>query len=150
MKQLVYISLLVPLMIWGQEKVKLDESFDPTTLHDWPTSRARIEQIKSLKEFYAGLGSEIDTVEINEYSAFVFRVQLGSTANYDAAIALEARATEDFEEEIMIQFDSPYYKIRVGKMNNREDAQNLQQYAIQNGYRRAWVIRTENTPEQEK
>jgi hypothetical protein len=49
-----------------------------------------------------------------------------------------------------MQFDSPYYKIRVGKMNNREDAQGLQQFAIRNGYRRAWVIRTENTPELEK
>ncbi|NQV15258.1 SPOR domain-containing protein [bacterium] len=67
----------------------------------------------------------------------------------DVAIALEERAVETFEDEIIIQFDSPYYKIRVGKMKNREDAQNLQQFAINNGYRRAWVIRTENTPSSE-
>ena len=150
MKLLVYISLLLPLILLGQENAKLDESFDPTTLNDWPDSKARIEQIKSLKEYYSTLGSQVDTVEIVEYSDFVFRVQLGSTSDYDAAIALEQRAAEAFEEEIIIQFDSPYYKIRVGKMPNREDAQNLQQFAIQNGYRRAWVIRTENTPELEK
>ncbi len=146
MKQLVFFSLLVPILVWGQAKVKLDESFDPTTLHDWPNSKVRIEQIKSLKDYYAERDDDIDTVEIVEYSDFVFRVQLGSTSDYDVAIAIEERAAQTFDEELLLQFDSPYYKIRVGKMNNREDAQNLQQFAIQNGYRRAWVIRTENSP----
>lgn len=150
MKLLVCISLALPLLIIGQDKVKLDESFDPTTLHDWPGSNARIERIKSLKTYYSNLGDDIDAVEVTEYSNFVFRVQLGSTNNYDEAIALETRAASTFEDEIMIQFDSPYYKIRVGKLNNREDAQSLQQFAFQNGFRRAWVIRTENTPELEK
>ncbi len=149
MKLLVYFSLVLPLIMLGQEKVKLDESFDPTTLHDWPSSKARIEQIKSLRSHYANMGDNMDTVEVTEYSSFVFRVQLGSTNDYDDAIALETRAAATFEEEIMMQFDSPYYKIRVGKMNNREDAQSLQQFAFQNGFRRAWVIRTENTPELE-
>lgn len=147
MKLLVYISLLVPLLLAGQGKARLDESFDPTTLNDWPGSKARIEQIKSLKAHYASLGDDVDTLEVEEYSAFVFRVQLGSTSDYDEAIAIETRAASTFEEEIIMQFDSPYYKIRVGKMNNREDAQQLQQIAMSNGFRRAWVIRTENTPE---
>jgi len=145
MKLLVFTSLLLPLLILGQNKVKLDESFDPTTLDDWPSSKGRIEQIKTLKAYYAAIEDEVDTVEVEEYSDFVFRVQLGSTSDYDEAIAFEERAAQIFEEELLIQFDSPYYKIRIGKMANREDAQNLQQFAIQNGYRRAWVIRTENT-----
>ena len=149
MKLLVYISLVIPLFIMGQDKVKLDESFDPTTLNDWPGSKARIEQIKSLKAYYSSRDGDIDTVEVVEYSKFVFRVQLGSSNNYDAAIALETRAALIFEDEIMIQFDSPYYKIRVGQLNNREDAQSLQQFAFDNGFRRAWVIRTENTADLE-
>ncbi|MCF7905561.1 MAG: SPOR domain-containing protein, partial [Candidatus Marinimicrobia bacterium] len=51
-----------------------------------------------------------------------------------------------FEEEVIVHFDSHFYKIRVGKMNSREDAQNLQQRAIETGYRRSWVIRTVNAP----
>ncbi len=150
MKLLVYISLLFPLCIWGQNRVRLDESFDPTSLNDWSNSRAQIEQIKSLKTYYAELGTQIDTVDLIEYASFVFRVQLGSTDDYDAAIEFEERASKTFDEEIVVQFDSPYYKIRVGKMNNREDAQRLQEIAMENGFRRAWVIRTEYTPEKEK
>ncbi len=150
MKLLVYISILVPLLLLGQNQAKLDESFDPTTLSDWPSSKARIEQIKSLKEYFTGLGEVSDSVNVVEYSDHVFRVQLASTRDYDQAMAIEERAGRSFKEDVLIQFDSPYYKIRVGKMNSREEAQQLQQIAIQNGYRRAWVIRTENTMAQEK
>ncbi|MEA3286828.1 MAG: SPOR domain-containing protein [Candidatus Marinimicrobia bacterium] len=146
MKQLAFISFLLPLLLWGQRSVGLDESFDPTSLNDWADSKARIERIKSLQEYFDGLGDLVDTVEIVEYSDYVYRVQLGSTNDYDAAIAFETRAAAAFEEDILVQFDSPYYKIRVGMMNNREEAQKLQQYAIKNGYRRAWVIRTKNIP----
>ncbi|MCF6238186.1 MAG: SPOR domain-containing protein, partial [Candidatus Marinimicrobia bacterium] len=132
MKLLVCISCLVPLLLWGQGKVKYDESFDPTTLNDWPDSKVRIERIKSLQDYYSGLGEEPDSTEIIEQSDFVFRVQLGSTSDYEAAIALEERAAATFENEIQVQFDSPYYKIRVGLLKNREEAQELQQFAIQN------------------
>ena len=146
MKQLVYINILLPLLILGQGKVYVDESFDPTTLHDWGNSKARIEQIKSLKDYYESLGEETDSVKVEDFSEFVFRVQLASTKNHEEAQAIEEAAVLAFENEVIMQFDSPYYKIRLGKMSNREDAQSLQNRAIQNGYRRAWIIRTENTP----
>jgi len=146
MKLLVSISILLPLLILGQNKVKLDESFDPTSLNDWYESKADLEKIVSLGEHYLRIVDEQDSVFVEEYFDFVYRVQLGSTSDYDDAIALEQRANESFPEDVVIQFDSPYYKVRVGKKNNREDAQSLQDYAIQQGYRRAWVIRTENTP----
>ena len=80
-----------------------------------------------------------------ERAKFVFRVQLSSTQDYDRAMEAVEVASEQFSEDVVLQFDSPYYKIRVGRLINREDAQLLQETAIQKGYRRAWVVRTENT-----
>jgi hypothetical protein len=140
---------MIPMILWGQKNVRLDESFDPTSLNDWYDSKAHIEKIVKLSEHLEHIGEGADSVAAKEYFDFVYRVQLGSTADYDDAIAFEQRANAAFSEEVMIQFDSPYYKIRVGKMNNREDAQILQQIAIQQGYRRAWVVRTENTAPKE-
>lgn len=150
MKLLVYISLIFPLIVLGQKNAKFDETFDPTSLNDWKQSKASIEKLVSLKEHLAHYADQHDENELVEYSAFVYQVQLSSTADYEAAIGIENRANQTFAEEVMIQFDSPYYKIRVGRMKNREDAQSLQQFAIDKGYRRAWVIRTENTPPKEK
>lgn len=149
MKFWVCISLVLPLTLLGQRSVKVDESFDPTSLNDWNDSKVKIEKLTALKDRLAHLAEQQDSVVVMEYSDFVYRVQLGSTSDYDAAIEIEQRANHTFAEEVMIQFDSPYYKIRVGRMHNREDAQSLQQFAIDNGYRRAWVVRTENTPPKE-
>ena len=144
----LFSILLLPLLLFGQGNSEYDESFDPTSLNDWGTTKARIEKIRSLSDHYATLGDQLDTVEVIEYSSHVFRVQLWSTVDREEAMALQTSATAIFEEEVVMQFDSPYYKVRVGKMNNREDAQELQTFAIQNGFRRAWVIRTENDKQQ--
>ncbi|MCF7824994.1 MAG: SPOR domain-containing protein [Candidatus Marinimicrobia bacterium] len=145
MKLSAYFSLLLPVLIVGQNFNDLDESFDPTTLKDWGESKVRIEQIRSVKDYYKELGDTKDSLVAADRSEYVFRVQLTSTNDYENAKAIEERAITIFDEDIMIQFDSPYYKIRVGSMNNREDAQKLQSFAMQKGYRRAWVIRTKNS-----
>lgn len=145
MKQWALFSLLIPLLVFGQEKVKLDESFDPTTLSDWGDTKVHIERVQSLSEYFEGMGDQ-DSLLIEEEPPFVFRVQLASTKDMEQARTIEEHALQSFEEEVIVQFDSPFYKIRVGKMNNREDAQELQRRAIETGYRRSWVIRTVNVP----
>jgi len=142
MKLLLSISLVLPGILFSQT---LDESFDPTSLSDWQPAKGYLEQVKPLREYLAEQQSSADSVSTNELHDFVFRVQLGSTTDYDEALAFEETAAGTFDDELVIQFDSPYYKIRVGKMNNREDAQSLQEFAFKNGYRRSWVIRTQNT-----
>lgn len=149
MKQLALFSLfLFPILIVAQSHAGLDESFDPTSLSDWGNSKARVEKVRALSEHLAHLDADTGVVEILEEAPFIFRVQLASTRDMERASAIEEHALQVFEEEVIVHFDSPFYKIRVGKMENREDAQNLQRKAMETGYRRSWVIRTVNTPVQ--
>lgn len=137
-----FSSLLVPLLLLGQQIQEFDESFNPTSLRDWPDSRAKIEQVQSTTS-YRSVDSD-SLILPEEPPEYVFRVQLGSTMDYDEAIELETRARYTFDELVILAFDSPYYKVRVGKYEDREEAQDLQRRAIKEGYRRAWVLRTEN------
>jgi hypothetical protein len=105
-----------------------------------------MEQIQTLREYMAIMDTEADTFELEERAPYIYRVQLASTQNLEQARTIEEHALQTFEEEVIVQFDSPFYKIRVGRMNNREDAQSLQRMAIETGYRRSWVIRTVNAP----
>lgn len=140
----VTLMLILPVLLMGQSQTRLDESFEPTNLSDWPDSKDRIERIKSLQEHLADKSLEENAVETLEVPDFVFRVQIGSTMDFDVAQSIEEDAAGKFDEEIQVQFDSPYYKIRVGSLHSRDEARELQQLAVKNGYRRAWVIRTEN------
>jgi hypothetical protein len=138
-------SLFLPLLALSQEQVEFDESFNPTALRDWPSSKAKVEYIAS-PEVYGSARS--DTLILpEEPPEYVFRVQLGSTTEYEEAIELETRARFSFDEVVVLAFDSPYYKVRVGKYADREEAQALQREAVKEGYRRAWVLRTENDAE---
>jgi len=133
----------LPLLIFGQQG--LDESFNPTSLRDWPGASAQIEQIHSLEQVSAAEPDSLPLFE--EKPDFIFMVQLFSTTDYEQAVERETAARYAFDEEVLTTFDSPYYKIRVGRLNNREDAQALQALAVKSGYRRAWVVRTENDTE---
>jgi len=137
-------SLLLVLVtgLWAQPKPEFDESFNPTSLRDWPSSQAKIEVVKPLTDYQLDLGDSLPVFE--ERPDYIYRVQLGSTDDYEKAIQLESGALDAFDEQVILAFDSPYYKIRVGRLSNREDAQVLQQQAVRKGYRRAWVVRTDN------
>lgn len=143
--------VLFSFLLWAStsfSQSNLDESFNPTALRDWPSSRAQIEQVRGLGEYEL---ANMDTLPLfEERPDFIFKVQLGTTTDYDEALLLDAGARSVFNEEVTMVFDSPYYKIRVGYLTNREDAQELQRDAVKKGYRRSWVVRTENTSEQEQ
>ncbi len=129
----------------GQSQNEFDESFNPTSLRDWPDSKAKIEYVASPETYH---GSDSDSLILpEEPPEYVYRVQLGSTMDYEEAIELETRARYSFDEVVVLAFDSPYYKVRVGKHSDREEAQALQRQAVRSGYRRAWVLRTENDEE---
>jgi hypothetical protein len=75
-----------------------------------------------------------------------FRIQIfaSSTQKNASRVADDARAA--FTENVYVQHVAPYYKVRVGDFLTREDAQALQQRALQKGYRGAFVVETMIAP----
>ena len=75
-----------------------------------------------------------------------FRIQIfaSSTQKNASRVADDAKAA--FTENIYVQHVAPYYKVRIGDFITREDAQALQQRALQKGYRGAFVVETMITP----
>ena len=133
-----FISLvLLPLLVWGQSG-SWDESFDPTTLKDWPQAPPRPEVIMRADSARAR-GVKFHSVV--HTGGYIYQIQLGSTADYQRALAMVEQARKDFEAPVTLEFESPYYKIRVGKTDNRETADALQREAVRKGYRNAWVVR---------
>jgi len=136
--KLLFISfILLPLGLWAQSG-EWDESFDPTTLKDWPGAPQRAEVILSADSAKA---RGVKFQSIIRPTGYVYRVQLGSTADYQQALGLVEQARQDFKVPVLLEFESPYYKIRIGETDNREEADALQRQAVRKGYRNAWVVR---------
>ncbi len=93
--------------------------------------------------------SESDTVDLNIAEApvssdtlnnQVFRVQLFTSKYYFEARKALAVAEEIFDQAVYLDYEVPYFKIRVGNFRNREDAELYQQKTREAGYGSAWVV----------
>lgn len=128
-----------------QEKVRFDESFDPLTLNDdtWV-----IEKKSHLHKNQMVTSGETDEreaghkKEMKEQIVFGFRVQLYSTTDYYMALGVRDEAGAKLLDDIYVDYEQPYYKVRAGNFTMRENAEEIKNIAKSLGYTDAWVIQT--------
>lgn len=70
----------------------------------------------------------------------VFRVQLFTSKTYGEARRAVVVAEEIFDQPVYLDYEVPYYKIRVGNFANRDDAEEYQPRVRTAGYGNAWVV----------
>ncbi len=81
-----------------------------------------------------------DAVGKDTLAAQVFRVQLGMIDTYSEARRALAVAQELFDQPVTLDYEVPYYKLRVGEFATRKEAESYQQKAKGAGYNNAWVM----------
>ncbi|MCK4857775.1 MAG: SPOR domain-containing protein [candidate division Zixibacteria bacterium] len=82
-----------------------------------------------------GLPDAIDTLNHQAY-----RVQLFTSKLYGEARQALRVAQEIFDRPVFLDYEVPYFKVRVGSFSNREDGEDYQQRAKAAGYPEAWVV----------
>ncbi|MFZ5980066.1 MAG: SPOR domain-containing protein [Candidatus Zixiibacteriota bacterium] len=70
----------------------------------------------------------------------VFRVQLYTSKYYNEARDARTVAEEIFDQPVFVDYEVPYFKVRVGNFGSREDAEEYQLGAKAVGYDNAWVV----------
>ena len=111
--------------------------FDPLALNDDDI----IIRGMSMPSF----NSESDTVSANiDYDLMTegYRVQIYTTQDLYEADSILGVADSVFFGEAYLRFDAPNYKIRVGNLTSRSNAEELQRYSRGVGFPRSWVLRT--------
>ena len=71
-----------------------------------------------------------------------YRVQIFLSDELREAAQVLAEARGKFEEEVYLEYDAPYYKIRVGDCETELEGQDLLKAAHHRGYPDAWLVRT--------
>jgi len=96
-----------------------------------------------IDSIYAYRYDEADSDIIDEESGGLesYRIQLFTSKTYGPA-AREARiAREVFDRQIYLDYEVPYYKVRIGDFADPRDAETYLVAARQAGYETAWVVR---------
>lgn len=141
---IMIIALCLPLMA-QKPAVEMDESFNPLDLYEpsLPILDGSMiyEIITDIQEPSAADRIDRDSARVVEKMGW--KVQLYSSTDFYQADTLFLKAVDDFiDQEVVKEFNSPYYKIRVGNCTTREEAEKLLERAIDLNYRDAWIIRT--------
>lgn len=126
----------------GQQPDKYDESFDPNTLNDDDIVIDQFAAIKdSKKENLIEQSIDLKDQVFKEVKGF--RVQILATKSIEAATLTEQEAKDLFssmEHTVYLIFDAPLYKIRVGDVTSRDDAEEIRDVAKDYGYREAFIV----------
>jgi len=92
--------------------------------------------------------SEQDTLSLTAGNPFeavdsvnsqAFRVQLFTSKLFGEAREAASVAEEIFDRPVFVDYEVPYFKVRVGNLDTREKAETLRQKARAVGYSNAWV-----------
>lgn len=71
-----------------------------------------------------------------------YRVQIFLSDDLRDASRVMAEARERFEQEVYLEYDAPYYKVRVGDSPTEWQGEELLRVARRLGYPDAWLVRT--------
>lgn len=71
----------------------------------------------------------------------VLRVQFYATTNLAEAEEMKRRASESLGRPVTIDFETPYYKLKVGPFAEEDEADRLVVKLRAMGYESAWIVR---------
>ena len=166
---LSFTSLIIMFIIWGctgsgkltkaDKNIKeksgktgiINENFDPSLLDEnelklkktiSPESKSdNIDDLLFQSPAKAQLSEELEG----------FRIQICAVSDEAKAMQVQRDVIIKFiNEDVCMDYNAPYYKVRIGNCLTRYEAEQLQQLAIQKGFADAWVVRTKVKPNVQK
>ena len=75
-----------------------------------------------------------------------YRVQVIAASSEETAVKLAEAARLRFSEKVYVDYEPPYYKVRVGDCITHEDAEALREKAVEMGYSDAFIVETQIFP----
>lgn len=80
-----------------------------------------------------------ETSEVKKEESYRFTVQIGSYSNYENASKCKLEAQQRLSEEVFVEIENSYYKVRAGKYAERVNAEKARD-RIRNIYLDAFIV----------
>jgi len=135
-----------------ETRTSMDEKFDPLSLpmDDDVQIPEKVQKNKHVNgmayDSPQGTPTILDTSAMMDKKVNGFRIQIFATKDREQAYLLKEEALQIFNKDsinVYIEFDAPYYKIRVGDCVTRNQASRVKNIARNKGYNKAWVVKAQ-------
>ena len=128
------------------QKPVLEEQFDPLSLQDddiWEELRQPAPAAPETTLAGPDRQAVTDTSQIEQPQYIQgFRVQVFASPDRQTALEVRHRAELFLEEDVYLEFEAPYYKVRVGDCLSFAEAETLLKKIRKKGYSDAFRVRT--------
>jgi len=122
-------------------RTQAEESFDPWSLDkDEPIITKSLFSEKSKKDsldVFRGVVKD----ESEKIFKTLYRVQVFATKFPQEAYQIADSLKEKFKKNIYVEYESPYYKVRLGDFEKEDDAQKFLRVVRSKGYFESWVVK---------
>ncbi len=128
-------------------RIKAERNFDPlgfegdTLVVPPPADTDEVDSSSPLDRF--NLVEEAAREDSAETSIHVYRVQIFASRLLQEAEQVEAEVTGLFDEPVHLDYDEPYYKVRIGDFRTLEAGEEYLNKIRDLGYDSAWIVRVE-------
>ncbi|MBD3234201.1 MAG: hypothetical protein GF315_10815 [candidate division Zixibacteria bacterium] len=128
-------------------RIKAERNFDPlnfegdTLVVPPPLETERTDNGSPLDRF--NLVEDVAPEDSAETSIHVYRVQIFASRLLQEAEQVEAEVSGLFDEPVHLDYDEPYYKVRIGDFRTLEEGEEYLGKVRDLGYDSAWVVRVE-------
>lgn len=144
-------KVVKPQPVQQEKGPAYDESFDPLSLNDEDIVIHEDKEEPAPQQIVKPQQEVSLTSAVTEVDGF--RVQLLATRSIEAATMVKQQAEEQFAtygHQVYWSFEAPFYKVRVGDVLKRNEAEAIRDLARQMGYKQAFPVRSKVKPPQEK
>jgi len=107
---------------------------------------SRKQKIINSTEYFSSSKSAEDT----RREGWGYRIQIYISLQQDDAENVANAARHKIDDKVFVEFDTPYYKVRIGNCTNSEDVETLLDKVKRAGYPDAWVVRAKIISENNK
>ena len=135
------------------QRTKAERRFDPlgfpgdnaiiTGKNHQAVPAQTIEQVKPVdRQNGPAISNEPSTdMEAIEPLSVIFRVQVFATKSFDEAQEYAANIEALFPEGVFVEYQMPYYKVRVGEFFKPDSGEEFLDYVKEMGFKSAWLVR---------
>jgi len=88
----------------------------------------------------SGLTSAVIPMSMDTTNSQAYRIQVFTSKLYGEAKKELRIAEEIFDRPVFVDYEVPYFKVRVGSFSDRDEAEKYRQKVKAAGYRTAWVV----------
>ncbi len=93
------------------------------------------------QRLFASVESRTEAVRA-EREGWGYKVQIYLTLSEEDAESVASAARARLEEKVVVEFDPPYYKVRIGNCTSADEAEELLYRVKSAGYPDAWIVRS--------